>query len=218
LTAGQSQGAIHEIASASRSNRDQTSRSGGKNRHRHHYPQHRRGKANKEKLSPPGDRDASGKLIPIEVKAGDRVLFATCGHDASGAHRRICQELLDRSSNRCIQEGHEIGADRLWQICERCCDRASGGSDDLVRRCWAPSCAFKSRSPHIKIQSRTSGNAAVIIVIRIFGNAIKQCARAHKTTFDCSPCSDKTKAPRKSGRSEKSTGQILNLRQRHRPA
>jgi chaperonin GroES len=44
---------------------------------RHHHPRHRQGKAAGRRRSSPSARRPrrSGKLVPLDVKAGDRVLF-----------------------------------------------------------------------------------------------------------------------------------------------
>jgi chaperonin GroES len=49
-----------------------------KNKGRHHYSRHRQGEKPQEGeviAVGPGARDESGKLVPLELKPGDRVLF-----------------------------------------------------------------------------------------------------------------------------------------------
>ena len=48
-----------------------------KNRRRYYYPRHCQGKAARGRVVGvgPGGRDENGKLTPIDVKVGDRVLF-----------------------------------------------------------------------------------------------------------------------------------------------
>jgi co-chaperonin GroES (HSP10) len=68
---------FHEIPSAARSCRAYAYRCRGKNPRRHHHSRHREGKPQEGRIVAvgPGGRDETGKLIPMDVKVGDRVLF-----------------------------------------------------------------------------------------------------------------------------------------------
>jgi co-chaperonin GroES (HSP10) len=70
-------GESHEIPSASRPCRGRAYRRRSEDRRRHHHSGHRQGKPQQGKVIAvgPGGRDESGKLIPIDVKVSDRVLF-----------------------------------------------------------------------------------------------------------------------------------------------
>src|SRR5436190_16190610 len=72
-----SQGGSHEIPSAPRPRRGQAYRCRRQNRWRHHHSGHCQGKPSQGEITAvgPGGRDENGKLIPIDLKAGDRVLF-----------------------------------------------------------------------------------------------------------------------------------------------
>src|SRR3954447_23939513 len=70
-------GGLHEIPSASRPRRGQAHRRRREDRWRHHHSGQRQGKALAGRITAvgPGGRDEAGKLIPIDLKVGDRVLF-----------------------------------------------------------------------------------------------------------------------------------------------
>ena len=70
-------GGYHEVPSASRPRCRQAHRRRGEVRRRHHHSRHRQGKAVQGEVVAvgPGGRDEAGKLIPIDIKVGDRVLF-----------------------------------------------------------------------------------------------------------------------------------------------
>jgi chaperonin GroES len=68
---------MHAIPPASRSRRRQAHQCRGKDRRRHHYPRYRQGETTAGEVIAvgPGGRDETGKLIPIDLKVGDHVLF-----------------------------------------------------------------------------------------------------------------------------------------------
>src|SRR5438132_14431229 len=70
-------GGLHEIPSASRPRRGQAHRRRREDRWRHHHSGQCQGKAlpGRNHRRGPGGRDEAGKLIPIDLKVGDRVLF-----------------------------------------------------------------------------------------------------------------------------------------------
>jgi len=72
-----SHGGLHEIPSTARPRRAQTHRRRRQNRWRHHHSRPAREKPSQGEVLAvgPGGRDESGKLIPIDLKVGDRVLF-----------------------------------------------------------------------------------------------------------------------------------------------
>jgi chaperonin GroES len=67
----------HDIPSAARPRRRPPHRSRGKDQGRHHHPGHAKEKPQEGEIVAvgPGARDESGKLVALDVKAGDRVLF-----------------------------------------------------------------------------------------------------------------------------------------------
>jgi len=68
---------LHAIPSAPRPRRAQTHRCRRQNRWRHHHSRPAREKPSQGEVLAvgPGGRDEAGKLIPIDLKVGDRVLF-----------------------------------------------------------------------------------------------------------------------------------------------
>src|SRR5476651_494499 len=67
----------HEVPPASRPRCRQAHRCRGKDCRRHHYSRHRQREAEPGEIVAvgPGGRDEAGKLIPIDLKVGDTVLF-----------------------------------------------------------------------------------------------------------------------------------------------
>jgi co-chaperonin GroES (HSP10) len=67
----------HEVPSVARPRRRSPRRLRRKDRRRHHHSRYRTGKAAEGEIVAvgPGARDDSGKVQPLDVKAGDRVLF-----------------------------------------------------------------------------------------------------------------------------------------------
>src|SRR5471032_1510962 len=67
----------HEVPPASRPRSRQAHRRRGKDCRWHHYPGHRQSEASQGEIVAvgPGGRDEAGKLIPIDLKVGDTVLF-----------------------------------------------------------------------------------------------------------------------------------------------
>ena len=67
----------NEIPTASRPRCHRAHRSRGKDRRRYNHSDTAQEKPQQGKVSAvgPGGRDESGKLIPIDVKVGDRILF-----------------------------------------------------------------------------------------------------------------------------------------------
>jgi Chaperonin 10 Kd subunit len=51
-------------------------RRGGEGRRRHHHSRHGQENPQKGEAAGPGKRDETGKLVPLDVKAGDHILFA----------------------------------------------------------------------------------------------------------------------------------------------
>jgi chaperonin GroES len=66
-----------EISPAPRPRRHRAYRCRVEDRRRHHYSGHRKGEAAEGKVVAvgPGGRDDGGKLIPIDVEVGNRILF-----------------------------------------------------------------------------------------------------------------------------------------------
>jgi co-chaperonin GroES (HSP10) len=88
-----SRGGSREIPSAPRPRRGQTHRCRRQDRWRHHHSGYRQGKPSQGEVVAvgSGSRDESGKLIPIDIQVGDRVLFGKW----SGSEVRLDgQELL----------------------------------------------------------------------------------------------------------------------------
>jgi chaperonin GroES len=73
----QGMGDTDEIPPAARSFRRQAHRRRGEVRRRHHHPGHRKGKPSQGEITAvgPGGRDENGKLIPIDLKVGEYILF-----------------------------------------------------------------------------------------------------------------------------------------------
>jgi chaperonin GroES len=68
---------FHEIPSIARPRRHPPGRKRRKDEGRHHHPRHRQGKPQEGEIGAagPGARDDNGRIVALDIKAGDRVLF-----------------------------------------------------------------------------------------------------------------------------------------------